>query len=143
MHANSLTPRPQMLLPHEVTHSAQHHPLYSERLTTHDARNLLVFFIYFIDYGFGFSLLFLVTQNGGVIVHVCWQSLVEMQVAMHDLDVLDAPANMHTKSRADMHTVSPAGLDSCSESMDASTMHSSVLRLMTAPDDALNQSMCV
>jgi len=59
----------------------------------------------------------------------------ELLVAMHDLDVLDAPA--------DMHTVSPARLDSCNESMNASTMDSSVLRLITAPDEALNQSMCI
>ncbi len=70
---------------------------------------------------------------------------------MHELDVLDAPAHMHTISPADMHTISPADmhtvspacLDSCNESMDAGTMYSSVLRLMTAPDDALNQSMCI
>ena len=83
----------------------------------------------------------------------------EMLNAMHDLDILDAPEDMHTVSPAgmrtvspagmrtvspaDMHTVSPAGLDSCNESMDGGTMDSGVLRLMTAPDDALNQSMCV
>ena len=54
-----------------------------------------------------------------------------------------SPADMRTVSPADMHTVSPAGLDSCNESMDGGTMDSGVLRLMTAPDDALNQSMCV
>jgi len=81
-----------MLLLHQVTHSAQHHFLYSERMTTQDARHLLVFFIAFIDYSFSPRFPPLVTQNGGVVVPSRWQSLVEVQVAMHDLDVLDAPA---------------------------------------------------
>ncbi len=43
-----------------------------------------------------FSFLPLVTQNGDFVVPSRWQSLVEMQVAMHDLDVLDTPADMHS-----------------------------------------------
>ncbi len=116
---------------HHVTQSAQNHLQYGERITKYDARN---------D---GCRLQCMTIMCTCFTSRLTFEGHLIPTWLMQEQRLAQIQINQSITTPADMHTVSPARLDSCNESMDAGTMHSSVLRLMAAPDDALNQSMCV